>query len=112
MINDSLIAQRTTCITLDYRQDRWDRFQSELPTDFGDFFPLPERYQAIAGKKCPHPPEWKAGGGAWGCYRSHLRILEECLNNEIDSCLFLEDDAVFLPNFGTKLREFINDLPP
>jgi hypothetical protein len=33
----------------------------------------------IDGRRLATPPQWRAGNGAWGCYRSHLLILEKCL---------------------------------
>lgn len=98
---------RTVCVNLDRRQDRWQEFLNAFPNELGSV----ERYQAIDGKQVPHPTWWQAGGGAWGCYRSHLRILEECLNNNIESCLFLEDDATFPADFGAKFDQFTSELP-
>ncbi|MGB7323991.1 MAG: hypothetical protein WBD31_03910, partial [Rubripirellula sp.] len=40
-------------------------------------FPEPERFAAIDGRRVATPPQWRAGNGAWGCYRSHLLILEK-----------------------------------
>jgi GR25 family glycosyltransferase involved in LPS biosynthesis len=100
---------RVTCITLETRPDRWDRFISDLPNDWP--FERPERVLAIDGKKCPAPPWWRQGNPAWGCYRSHLRILEECLNEGVDSILFLEDDAICADNFGQQWQDFYEALP-
>lgn len=100
---------RVVCVNLPQRTDRWDEFMAAVPKDwnFGEI----ERYAAVVGKRCPRPDWWRAGGGAWGCYRSHVRILEECLNNEVNSCLFLEDDARFCEGFTQKAHEFIDSLP-
>lgn len=103
------IFDRVACVNLDRRQDRWTEFLARLPKDWP--FIDPQRYQAVDGKLCQHPQWWHAGGGAWGCYRTHLRILEECLNNRIESCLFLEDDAFCVESFVEKAGRFFADLP-
>jgi hypothetical protein len=101
--------KRVYCVNLKRRQDRWEQFLEGLPDDWP--FPKIERFEAIDGKKAKHPDWWKAGPGAWGCYRSHLRILEDCLNNGIPSVLLLEDDALFLPDFRRKVERFFKFLP-
>jgi hypothetical protein len=70
-----------------------------------------QRFQAIDGKKVKPPNWWTQGGGAWGCYRSHLRIMEDALNRGVKSVLFLEDDALPCEDFGPKAEAFIRNLP-
>ena len=74
-------------------------------------FPEPERFAAIDGRRVATPPQWRAGNGAWGCYRSHLLILEKCLLEHIDSYVVFEDDAGFGDDFCERLQEFIAELP-
>lgn len=74
-------------------------------------FPQPERFAAINGRKLPTPAQWRAGNGAWGCYRSHLLILEKCLLEGIDSYVVFEDDAGFVPDFTERLDGFVRQLP-
>lgn len=101
--------ERVYCVTLDRRPDRWEEFERDLP----DPWPFPEvrRYAAIDGKLCKHPTWWHQGGGAWGCYKSHVNILEECMNQGVESCLFLEDDAIFCNNFADQFAEFWEHVP-
>jgi len=73
-------------------------------------FAYPQRFNAIAGDRCK-PPAWFVAAGAWGCYRSHLRILENCLNESVKSVLIFEDDCVFIDQFVEKFERFANDLP-
>ena len=120
--------QEVYCVNLDRRKDRWRDFQERLGRAPGagwggqdpipweadpDLWPFktPVRYSAIDGKKVPPPPWWNQGGGAWGCFRSHLRILEDALNRGVESVLFLEDDATLLPDFRTKVETFFRHLP-
>ena len=109
MFKDTGLFDRVACVTLQRRPDRWQSFLDLLPEDWP--FGAVEKYSAIDGKLCQRPDWWKQGGGAWGCYRSHVNILEECLNHGIYSCLFLEDDAVCCEDFGAKYRAFFEALP-
>lgn len=101
--------QEVYCVNLQRRQDRWKEFTEGLPRDW-PFRPV-TRSPAIDGKKVPHPPWWRQGGGAWGCYRSHLRILEDCLNRGVNSVLLMEDDAIFPEDFLEKWKAFSQELP-
>jgi len=100
--------ERVYVINLSRRQERMDAFIKRLPTDWP--FKQPERFVAVDGGLAT-PPDWWKGVGAWGCYKSHLRILEDCLNNEINSVLILEDDAIFIEDFVEKIHGFWKHLP-
>jgi len=105
----SKVFEKVYCVNLAYREDRWGNFLKQIPTDW-PFAPI-ERYDAIDGKKVK-PPDWfTAGGGAWGCYLSHLRILETALNTGVESILFLEDDALFCEDFTKRVTEFLAEVP-
>lgn len=103
------VFQKVYCVNLDRRTDRWQEFCNNLPKDWP--FAIPERWQAIDGKLCKSPPWWFQGNPAWGCYKSHLNIVEHCLNNGINSVLILEDDALFCDNFSEIVEDYINNLP-
>lgn len=98
------------CINLDRRPDRWERFQSQMPADW-PFRPI-QRVAAMDGRRVPPPAWWSQGGGAWGCYRSHVQIIEQALNTGLRSLLILEDDALFDPQFTEKAVRFVQELPP
>lgn len=69
------------------------------------------RWKAVSGEAVPCPDNWVAGNGAWGCYRSHMQIIEHCLSNRIGSCLIFEDDAVFKDGFLDAANVFFSSLP-
>lgn len=98
---------RTFLINLDFKTDRLAAFNKAKPDCLGEV----EVVRAIHGDTVQHPTWWTAGRGAWGCYRSHLRILEECYNRKLESYLVFEDDAIFRPEFPELIDEFLADLP-
>ena len=102
-------VERCFLINLDRRDDRLRQWMGQLPRPWP--LPQPERFAAIDGKRVATPPQWRAGNGAWGCYRSHLLILEKCLLEGIDSYVVFEDDAGFKPDFAETFEQFISELP-
>ncbi|MDO4584026.1 MAG: glycosyltransferase family 25 protein [Planctomycetia bacterium] len=101
--------EKVYCLNLKRRPEKWTAFCENLPKDWK--YPPVERFEAIDGLDVPPPAWWKGGRGAWGCYRSHLNILENCLRNNVQSVFILEDDAVFCENFTEKATDFENRLP-
>ncbi len=97
------------CINLDRRPDRWTEFLRRVPEDW-PFKPV-SRFPATDGQLCPKPAWWNESAGAWGCLRSHLRIIEDCLNSGFESVLIFEDDAVFNELFVRDLQKFLQNLP-
>lgn len=106
----SKFFEKVYCVNLSRRPDRWASIQGQLsPANWP--FVKPERVPAIDGKLVHPPGWWKQGGGAWGCYRSHLRMIEFALNSGISSILLLEDDALLVPDFKTRVAEFLRNVP-
>ncbi|MGE4136406.1 MAG: glycosyltransferase family 25 protein [Pirellulales bacterium] len=101
--------ERAYVVTLARRPDRYQRFVDELPADWP--FPQPEKFTAVDGQQVKPPRWWRQGDGAWGCYRSHVAILERCINDGVESVLLLEDDAVFGADFAARVAAFIEALP-
>jgi hypothetical protein len=101
--------ERVFVVNLDRRSDRWAAFRAGLPRDWP--FRNPERFPAIDGQAIKPPTWWCEGAGAWGCYRSHVRILENCLVHGVESVLVLEDDAVFGDDFTNQVTTFLNHVP-
>jgi len=101
--------ERALVINLARRTDRWEQFASSLPADWP--FELPERFSAVDGHAVGRAASWNSGGGAWGCYRSHLAILEKCLSEKVGSVLILEDDAICGEGFANQAEQFILHLP-
>jgi GR25 family glycosyltransferase involved in LPS biosynthesis len=78
-------------------------------------------YPAIIGDWVTHPADWRAGNGSWGCLRSHMRILEDAMQERdmeqegwpmtLENILILEDDVFFLENALEDLNRFMNIVP-
>ena len=109
MINISKTFERVYVINLDRRRDRMEGFFERCPADWP--FAHPVRFSAIDGTKVHAPDWWKGGNGAWGCFRSHLAILERCLQRGFRSVLILEDDAICGPEFARRAGNYIRMLP-
>lgn len=103
------IVERCFLINLDRRADRLEEWLQQRPDPWP--FPAVERIAAIDGRRCATPPQWKSGQGAWGCYRSHCQILEQCLLEGIDSYVVFEDDAGFADNFNDSFAAYVAELP-
>jgi hypothetical protein len=100
---------RVHVVNLARRLERWEAFLSRLPDPWP--LPRPERVLAVDGSLCRPPSGWRGGRGAWGCYRSHLRIIEQSLADGAGPILLLEDDATFADGFADNLANFLKSLP-
>ena len=75
-------------------------------------------YPAIIGDWTTCPADWGSGRGAWGCLRSHQRIIEDVLHTRDDrgvmlaeSVLILEDDVIFKEDALENLNHFMEAVP-
>ncbi len=73
---------------------------------------------AVIGAYTTNPSGWGAGQGAWGCARTHSRILEDVMHVRDDrgemalrNVLILEDDVYFVDNALHMLNEFMPKVP-
>lgn len=75
-------------------------------------------YPAIIGDWTTCPADWQSGRGAWGCLRSHQRILEDVIHTRdqrnqlsVGNVLILEDDVIFRENALENLNTFMEAVP-
>lgn len=103
--------ERAFVINLPFRADRLKSFREQFSKS--KLLPEIEYWPAIHGDTCVPPDNWHAGAGAWGCYRSHLAVLEYCLNNRVGNYIVFEDDAQRRPGFDFEehLARILADLP-
>lgn len=103
------LVERAFVISLRFRKDRIKSFMEQVNSI--DFLPEIEVWPAIHGDTCQPPRNWNAGNGAWGCYKSHINILEYCLNNRVSSYIVFEDDAQIRPEFIDYVPAAFEELP-
>ncbi|KLU07231.1 Glycosyl transferase, family 25 [Rhodopirellula islandica] len=101
--------ERAVVINLDRDSKRLHRFYQALPADWP--FPKPMRFSAWDGSRIPAPPWWVAGDAAWGCFRSHQFVIEQAINDQVQSLLVMEDDAFCHPEFSGLFQRFAMELP-
>lgn len=95
---------RVAVINLPSRPDRLRQFAASG-------FPWPVTvYPAVDGRKTGKPRYFKASAGAWGCLRSHIRVLEDAVDLDGD-LLVIEDDAKCRPDFLERFKRFWGALP-
>jgi hypothetical protein len=98
----------TFVINLQFKNDRLEKFREAYPESFlGEL----QVWRAVHGDTVQHPSWWTAGRGAWGCYRSHMQILEHAWNMGHESYLVFEDDAIFAEDFSESLATMMQTLP-
>ena len=75
-------------------------------------------YPAIIGDWTTCPADWQSGRGAWGCLRSHQRILEDVIHDRDErgqmrcgNVLIMEDDVIFKDNPLERLNNFMEVVP-
>lgn len=103
--------ERIFAINLPCKEDRRERLAGHLEelglADPGDIAWV----RAVSGEMCPPPPYFQAGGGAWGCLQSHLRLAQDAAMDGLESYLVLEDDAVFDSKAPSLLEGFMAEVP-
>lgn len=94
-------------VNLPFKTDRLASFTKSYPSCLPSF----QIWPAVHGDSIRHPNWWSSGAGAWGCYRSHLQILEHCYQYKIESYCVFEDDAIFKSDFESLFGAFMKELP-
>ncbi len=102
--------ERVYLINLARRKDRWHAFKLRQETH-GWRLPSVELFSAIEGETVGVPAYFREGGGAWGCLRSHVAILERCLMEGVGSVLVLEDDVEWFSGCWGELELFLQRVP-
>jgi Glycosyltransferase family 25 (LPS biosynthesis protein) len=114
VVNPSLqlrkMFQQVWVINLKRRKDRLARFSLEIKKSQWPFS-SPKVFNAIEGDKVGIPKFWQTGGGSYGCMRSHLLLLERAIQDDIESILILEDDAIFYKTFSEDVSNFLARVP-
>lgn len=103
--------ERIAVISLPEREERRIRLQKNLlETKLAQPGEL-HWVEAIDGRRENIPAWWKSGAGAWGCRLTHLRVLRQAQEQNLESVLILEDDVVFHPRSHDWLSALMPHLP-
>jgi GR25 family glycosyltransferase involved in LPS biosynthesis len=91
---------------VDSRGDLWHKFAYENKISIDA---TAELICAIKNKKRKYHESLTEG--AVGCYLSHIKCWEACLNNKDgDYCLILEDDSTIPEDIFSKINEVVNEV--
>lgn len=99
------LADEVYLINLDRRKDRYDLSVEQMNNNNISF----KRFAAVDGKNLPNDTYMNAG--QYGNYLSHLRVVEECINNNVNTVAIFEDDIEFCENFEEKFSLIYEDIP-
>ena len=102
---------RIIVISLRRRPDRLAAFRDRIAEAWPAGAARLTVFEAVDAHRCPPPEWWRGPAGAWGCYRSHQRIIEEALADELDRVIVFEDDATFAEGFEILLAGTMSALP-
>lgn len=92
---------RAVVISLERRADRLAAFQVRLAAAWPG--QAVEVFRAVDGEREAVPEAWHGTAGAWGCARSHERVVEQAMADGADRLLVFEDDATFAAGFAERL---------
>jgi hypothetical protein len=111
---------KVVIINLPDKNERLDRCVKELKEK--GLCESPTVFRAIHGDSVGVSDWFKWGGGAWGCFLSHSRIIEDfCMDFNFRKedkssfperkILILEDDVIFCDNTKEKFEKFVKEIP-
>jgi len=72
-------------INLEHRKDRKEHIENQIKKIIDPKLSITTRFNAIANKN-----------GCIGCSKSHLAVIEECIQNNYNNVLIFEDDFEFI----------------
>lgn len=98
-------ADKTYCINLDRRPDRWQLAKAE----FDKHGLAVERFYAIDGNDFKH--KYGCDQANNGCTLSHYQIIQRAMFLGLDSVMVFEDDVVLHDDFTTILSTAMQELP-
>ena len=108
------LFDRVYVINCPHRTDRLQSLEDNIKaTGIADCSKM-HVFAGVRGELSPPPKYWGASVGAWGCFQSHRRLVEDVLNEDndsIDSILILEDDACFPETALKRVNEFMQNVP-
>jgi GR25 family glycosyltransferase involved in LPS biosynthesis len=98
---------KTVCINLDRRFDRWSECVTEFEKNKLDGI---ERFRAVDGKDLQQLPKGFLTQSRLALVLTNMLILDKAIEEDYDSILILEDDVEFT-NQVTNMKSFFDSLP-
>lgn len=90
------------------RPEKIERFKLNYPKDLGEF----KIFEGVDGSLATLPDWWNQHlKGSYGCYMSHIKILDDIIENNLKNILILEDDVIFSQDFTKKINDLYNYVP-
>jgi len=68
-------------------------------------------HYGVKGDELYAPIWWRSGNAAWGCLKSHIRVLEDSWRDGYDSVLIMEDDVCWAEDAQRRLLNFMKEVP-
>lgn len=100
--------ERIAVISLDKHGARRKRCLEGLSRGYSQSAAI---HTAVVCAQSQVPKIWIAGAPAYGCYQSHLQVIESALKDGVKTLLVVEDDAIFQNDGGRLAEEFMEALP-
>jgi GR25 family glycosyltransferase involved in LPS biosynthesis len=94
------------CINLDEREDRWLKMEDQ----FNKIDYNVQRVEAEVGTEDDFNPNNRTMGQL-GCLKSHLKVIEDAIENDYENILIFEDDVVICDDFNERLIKMMNYVP-
>lgn len=106
----------TLVINLDRDKERWESVQKQCEKISTNPIRIPAVYGAKLSdnerrEQTTHFCYNFCTASMIGCWLSHKKCWEYIVENNIDRCLILEDDAIFIDDFSSKLEKVMKDVP-
>jgi glycosyl transferase family 25 len=110
MINLTKYFDKTYCVNLNRRPDRWEKVKQEFNRIGVSGI---ERYEAIDGKdydwtNIKYNPSLLVG--ELGLIETHINLIKDAIKNNYSSILIFEDDVYFTDEIN-KIEEYMSQLP-
>jgi GR25 family glycosyltransferase involved in LPS biosynthesis len=104
------MIEHTFCISLLEATQRRARLDKLLEAAQWNL-PSVNYINAVRGTDINKPKFVRVSLGAWGCFLSHLKVLDYCISKRINTYLMLEDDAYIPHNFNSLYADFMEEVP-
>lgn len=94
------------CINLDKREDRWE--ESKIELDKLNLTDSTTRFSAIDGSLIENKTRLLAG--EYGINLTHIKLLEEAIENGYENILIFEDDIQFINDYEN-INSYLSEVP-